>query len=586
LIKVYVALLLMMFSHVSLGDGYSVESVKVRQGDNLLWATLDYDDKDWQGYYEQGYDRQNDHNADMPVPAGNYWFRFQLKVNEQLSSEQATQLFFHHIGSSEIYWDGRLIDRNGQVGSDQNSELPGQIDRLLVVPHDLYQPGIHVVAVRVSRHHRALNTSRLSYDFVLGPFGQINTQHSGSALVPLITLGSTLVLAGYFIFIFLLDAKQLALLLFGLTCLGVAGMLLGETYRGLFGYTYDWHIVRLQVILCFAAGVGLSFMWFVYHHFKLVEAKNILLVLSALLVIVVNLPSSYDLRSTLVILLSLFFAWGLSMLALVRQIGGSLLMLAGISLCILSALVDPWSFIDSTFYYIFPLMTLFVLASLAVQNKLNQQQRDEALVHSERLKIELLKKNIQPHFILNSLTTLTSWINIDVATANKMIQALAQEFRLLIQLSANPLVTLAQELQLCHSHLQIMGFRKDQQFTLALEGMDDNLLLPPGILHTLLENALSHNRYKNDQVTFHLQLKTTEQRACLTLLVPLGEKSTVNLATGTGTDYIKARLKEAWQQNWSFDSKAVLDNWRTQIDFPLQRALQVSPPQGLNQDSE
>ncbi|MFT4928132.1 MAG: hypothetical protein ACI8WB_004249 [Phenylobacterium sp.] len=555
---------------------YSIEAVKVHQGDNSLWAQADFDDRDWL-----------EHQAgSIPEQAANYWFRFYLTVNDQLASHQTTQLFFHHVGSSEIYWDDRLIDRNGTIGTDKASEVAGDIDRLLVVPHDLYQPGQHVVAIRISRHHSFLARTGLSFDFELGPYGETYTQHTGTALLPLITLGGTLVVAGYFIFIFLLDLKQRSYLYFGLTCLGVAGMLIGETWRGLFGYTYDWHIIRLQLILTFATLVALSLPWFVYQHFKLYPLKKPLLMVSVLLLIFINWSVSYDLRSAVVLLLGLLAALVLSLMAWRQQAVGAAPMFVGIGLSFIIGLSNPWIFLDTSFYYGFVLMTLFILASMAVQNKLHQQQRDTALLHSERLKTELLKKNIQPHFILNSLTTLTSWISINVDTAQQMIQSLADEFRLLMDMSALTQVPLSQELALCRSHLQIMGFRQDQTFELVLNNKtapdpQGELLLPPGILHTLLENALSHNRYRQSLVTFTLQLTIINQRAQLMLFVPVskgmgkglgkgkGKDSSDHIASGTGTQYIQARLEEVWPGDWTFDSVASGDNWLTTIDFPV-----------------
>jgi len=558
---------------------YTIEQVKIINGDHLAWAEQDYDDSQWPSSKVSG----------VLTGQKNYWLRFHLTVSDVLTADNSSQLFFHHIGSTEIYWDGILILRNGKVGLKKADEIPGKMDSLIVIPHHLYRPGRHIVAIRISRHHFNNNPSLLktdlksSYDFKIGAYGTTHTQHTGKALLPLITLGGTLVVAGYFIFIFLIDRKQLSSLFFALTCIGVVGMLLGETWRGLYNYGYDWHVFRLRSILTFTTLVGISLPWFIYHHFyqlKLPIIKKILLVHLVLIIGFINLVSGYDLRSAVVIFIGLILALSISFIACKNKLVGAIPMAMGLILCLVSAVFDPRLFLNETFYYLFPVMTLFFLASVAMRNKQNKQQRDQALIQSERLKIELLKKNIHPHFILNSLTTLASWISVDVKVANKMILALAQEFKSLIALSEHNKVSLFEELKLCRSHLEIMGYRKDQIFELNVVGQENNLLIPPGTLHTLLENALSHNRYIDPLVTFEVQVLLNDHRVQLLLTVPIGYNvankvknndaiaSKMGISAGTGTQYIKARLEEAWPNNWHFESELVKSCWLTRLNFP------------------
>jgi len=579
-IKILFSLVLILWGSLSNAAErqYTVEQVFVNQGDSLTWANQDYDDSHWVTVQ----------SSPAITKEKNYWFRFHISIEDVLSSEQSSQLFFHHIGSAEIYWNGVLIHRNGKVGLNKAEEVPGKMDTLLVIPQTLYQQGSHVVAIRVSRHHLTHNKSLLKtnlasgYDFLIGTYGQVHTQHTGKALLPLITLGGALVVAGYFFFIFLIDQKQLSSLFFSLTCIGVVGMLLGETWRGLHNYDYDWHVVRLQTILSFSTLLGLSLPWTVYHHFsqlseRLPLMKEALILYSLLMIVFLNVTLGYDFRSAMVVILGLFIALAISFFALKNRLTGAISMTIGLSLCLLSAAVNPSLFLNETFYYTFPIMTFFFMTSIATRNKENKQQRDQALIQSERLKIELLKKNIHPHFLLNSLTTLSSWITIDVKVANKMILALAQEFRSLIALSAHDRVSLSDELTLCRSHLEIMGYRKDQSFELNVTGEKDNLLLPPGILHTLLENALSHNRYIETIVVFELKVLLSDNQVQLQLSIPEsnnrnndGQSDSSSISAGTGTQYIKARLTEAYAQDWYFDSNLTNNYWLTTLCFPAE----------------
>ena len=60
---------------------------------------------------------------------------------------------------------------------------------------------------------------------------------------------------------------------------------------------------------------------------------------------------------------------------------------------------------------------------------------------------------------------------------------------------------------LCKRHLEVMGLRRDREFSLLVEGLSPRGRLPPGGLHTLLENALTHNSYPRGAV-FRLERDT------------------------------------------------------------------------------
>ena len=198
---------------------FEIVDVKIKQGDNIEWSAVDFDDSHWQ--------TQRFTNSASKMK--NYWYRFHIRVFDDLAPDQATELFFHEIGSYEIYWDNVLIKKNGTVAGNIQSEIPGTIDSLLVVPKSLYTKGVHIVAIRVSRHHQSLVRIGNRYDFELGAYGETFSQHGGMALIPLVTLGGTLVIAIYFILMFILDRSQISYLFFGLTCIGTAGMVMAET---------------------------------------------------------------------------------------------------------------------------------------------------------------------------------------------------------------------------------------------------------------------------------------------------------------------------------------------------------------------
>jgi LytS/YehU family sensor histidine kinase len=214
-------------------------------------------------------------------------------------------------------------------------------------------------------------------------------------------------------------------------------------------------------------------------------------------------------------------------------------------------------------------LLLCLLAANALQIRQVRIEREEALLKSARLEIELLKRHIQPHFLMNTLTALSEWIEEAPSGAASMIHALADEFKTLSEVSNKSLIPMKDELRLCSSHLEIMSRRKGCQFVLQSDGVDPECLIPPAVIHTLVENAITHSRALNPEVVLKLRAENRNGRTKYVFEAPTGRisKSEEN-KSGTGFRYIRARLQESYGSNWEFNSAQAENLWITEISIP------------------
>src|SRR3546814_19410817 len=60
------------------------------------------------------------------------------------------------------------------------------------------------------------------------------------------------------------------------------------------------------------------------------------------------------------------------------------------------------------------------------------REQDMARYAAQRLELDLLKQHLKPHFLMNTLTALAGWIEESPHTAVRMVDALADEFRTLV----------------------------------------------------------------------------------------------------------------------------------------------------------
>ena len=91
--------------------------------------------------------------------------------------------------------------------------------------------------------------------------------------------------------------------------------------------------------------------------------------------------------------------------------------------------------------------------------------------------------------------------------------------------------------------------------------------IPPAVLHTILENGITHSRpYPDGKISFHLEyISTADYKQYILKTIAINRQSNGNEREGTGFKYIKARLEENYGDNWKLKSKEVTSGWETSI---------------------
>lgn len=531
------------------------------------WASRSFNDSEWKPIAQHG----------LPSQKTQYWIRNHFTVASTQAHEQGVLLSV--LGAYEIYWDGILLGRNGVVGEDFQTETPGEIAEVFHVPKNLYTLGSHVISARVSSYHSPEKLRQRYFLIQLGSYESLLNNGYGQSLLPMTMLGGIIIIGLYFLMMYFLYQRTQQILLFSLLCLSISLLLLAESYRGLFGYSYDWHLYRLISILLLNALVGVLLLAFFLQRFGLSHQKTWLCTNLVLVFLASFTTEGYDGATYLVFLVSLLLSLGVTLVAIKNKKRDAMVACLSLAFVAILMLVFPRQFMDSYLFLSFGLLVLFTLVSLTLDLRARQKQHEAALLMSSRLEIELLKKNIQPHFILNTLTAVEEWIEESPKVAIKFIDALADEFRVMSAMANQKLVPLAQELCLCRSHLEVMGFRTQIKFLLNTVDLDEYVMVPPAIFHTLLENAISHNNYRSGSIVFSLSLVEQESTLEFRFIAPLVAVQHRDTADqlksegGTGLRYIKARLEESFSQQWSLREEVQAAQWITQITIPKSLGL-------------
>ncbi len=117
-----------------------------------------------------------------------------------------------------------------------------------------------------------------------------------------------------------------------------------------------------------------------------------------------------------------------------------------------------------------------------------------------KLQFEALRNQLSPHYLFNSLNTISSLIHRDPEKAESYIRRLAETYTYVLNTKNNQLVTLADELDFVKAYYYLLRVRYESGLKLDIN-IPDQLLdyqVPPLTLQILVENAIKHNVFSKD----------------------------------------------------------------------------------------
>jgi two-component system sensor histidine kinase AlgZ len=129
-----------------------------------------------------------------------------------------------------------------------------------------------------------------------------------------------------------------------------------------------------------------------------------------------------------------------------------------------------------------------------VRARMAEQRGLEAQLMAQEAQLRMLRTQIDPHFLFNSLNSISALTSINAAGARQMTVQLASFFRQSLSMEAHKNITLRQELALIRHFLAIEQVRFGERLQVEETVADDALdcLLPPMLIQPLVENAVKH----------------------------------------------------------------------------------------------
>lgn len=173
----------------------------------------------------------------------------------------------------------------------------------------------------------------------------------------------------------------------------------------------------------------------------------------------------------------------------------------------------------------------------------NKSVKKEQKLREENLKFQYqnLKNQINPHFLFNTLNTLSELVYIDSKKSDFFIQDLSSIYRYVIENEETDLIELDKEITFVKQYFNLQQARNQNKIKLEIElSNTDKIQVVPVSLQILVENAIKHN-LKSDEKPLIIRITMIDGEIIVSN--PIQRKSILENTTKTGLSNLKNRTK-------------------------------------------
>lgn len=208
----------------------------------------------------------------------------------------------------------------------------------------------------------------------------------------------------------------------------------------------------------------------------------------------------------------------------------------------------------------FPLMTTWSLLYFGIKFWLDwSKERDRAEkadLLAQSAQLQMLRYQINPHFLFNSFSSLRALIRTDQVRAEEMLSKLSEFYRYTLAAKNNSEVPLIDEIEAIEHYFEIekIRFGKNINFEINIEPIAEEYPIPCFLLHPLVENAIKYGMKTSElpiKIKINADVIENNLQICVTNTGKWFKhpKDSNVQSTNTGISNIRSRLNYSYPNN-------------------------------------
>jgi len=198
----------------------------------------------------------------------------------------------------------------------------------------------------------------------------------------------------------------------------------------------------------------------------------------------------------------------------------------------------------------------------------------ELSILAREAELRALRAQIHPHFLFNSLNSISALVSTDPTQAREMCVLLAEFFRRTLAVGERPGVTFDEELAVARTYLAIERLRLGTRLCVE-ERVDEATLgciLPPLLLQPIVENAIRHGiASRSDGGVLRIQACVDGAHLRIDVENPFDPDAPRRPGVGVGLANVRRRLFAAYGDRARVETERGEDRFRVAISLPAEK---------------
>lgn len=231
-----------------------------------------------------------------------------------------------------------------------------------------------------------------------------------------------------------------------------------------------------------------------------------------------------------------------------------------------------WIRFGVSFLLIGCMTVISILWYMLEEEQASQQRKSDAEKLSREAELYKLRQQLQPHFLFNSLNSISALVGTQPEQARTMIQQLSDFLRGTLKKEEQHFIRFDEEMQYLQLYLDIEKVRFGYRLTTVVEKDEscNAMKLPAMLLQPIVENAIKFGLYDTiDEVVIHITASAVGNQLQIIVQNPYDpETSYPKQGTGFGLNSIKRRLYLLFARNDLLETKAENNLFTTIVKIP------------------
>lgn len=232
-----------------------------------------------------------------------------------------------------------------------------------------------------------------------------------------------------------------------------------------------------------------------------------------------------------------------------------------------------WSFyIRDNFFFGLPAVIFSALSYSFWQFQSAQQQNQELLLENKKAEFQILKAQVSPHFLFNTLNSFYSQLILKDDEMASDVLVLSDLLRYVITETDKDEAILSKEIQFIQNYIHLQKKRFEDQLYLdfTIEGNYSNEKILSSALIHFVENVFKHGKFNTEQEKAAITIKIKEDFLEILTFNHIVEGENYS-STGIGFDNLTKRLEYMYKSKFILEKTEENNTFKTYLKIPLKK---------------